>query len=119
VRGDHVLLALGPVGEPTMWLALAGIIMIAVLMILQIRAAMLAGVVFVTLTAWATQMSPWPSHVLESPTLRSTFWALDFSGYYEHASTTLPCTLVSVYYSMSSLHDLMIIYTIDGLMLLS
>jgi AGZA family xanthine/uracil permease-like MFS transporter len=94
VRGDHVLLALGPVSDPTLWLALGGVIMIAVLMILQIRAAMLVGVGFVTLTAWASGMSPWPVQLVQAPTLDATFMSLDFAGYFQHASTTIPCTLV-------------------------
>lgn len=96
VRGEQVLLALGDLHDLRLWLALLGIIVIALLLILEVRAAMLIGIGFVTMVCWICGLSPAPSSWITLPTFEGTFWQFDFDSYFEFANVTIPLTLVCI-----------------------
>jgi AGZA family xanthine/uracil permease-like MFS transporter len=89
-----VLLALGDLHDFRLWLAMFGIIIIALLLILEVRAAMLIGIGFVTLVCWLCGLSPAPSSIVMLPSFAGTFWQFDFNSYFEFANVTIPLTLV-------------------------
>ena len=80
---DHpaTLVTLGDVTEPTVLLALAGLILIAVLMAAEVKGAILIGILGVTAVSWLAGISAPPEKLFTLPSLpEETFLALDFSG---------------------------------------
>lgn len=100
IRGNNVLLGLGDLSRPDVWLALAGIILIVILLVLEVKAAMLLGIVFVTLVAWGTGLASAPDALWEMPSLANTFGQMDFRGYVKEIKHTLPVTLVFLFVSI-------------------
>ncbi len=81
---DHpaTLVTLGDVRSPTALLALAGLIVMAVLLARRVRGAILMGILGVTLVCWIAGLTPRPEQLLTMPHLpQETFLALDFSGF--------------------------------------
>ncbi len=79
---DHpaTLVALGDVTLPAVWMALAGLVLIAVLLAIELKGAILIGILVVTLACWLTGVSAPPEKFLTLPSLpEETFLALDFS----------------------------------------
>ncbi len=80
---DHpaTLLTLGDVASPGAVLALAGLVVIAVLLAVELKGAILIGILTVTVACWLTGVSAPPEKLLTLPALpEETFLALDFSG---------------------------------------
>lgn len=66
--------------KPVM-VAVAGFILISVLVIRRIRGAILLGIVLTAALAFVTKTAPTPDHWLSMPpSLRPIFWQLDFAG---------------------------------------
>ncbi|MCV6609249.1 MAG: NCS2 family permease [Amphritea sp.] len=79
---DHpaTLVTLGNLHDPKTLLALGGIILIAALIVREVKGAILIGIVSLTLIAWITGLSPAPESIVAMPSLpKETFMALDFS----------------------------------------
>ena len=79
---DHpaTLLTRGSVSDPAVFISIFGIILIAILMVLRIRGAILLGIVVVTLLFWVLGLAPAPENLVAAPVLPSeTLLALDFS----------------------------------------
>ncbi|RLA36954.1 MAG: NCS2 family permease [Gammaproteobacteria bacterium] len=79
---DHpaTLVTLGDLNSPAVLLALGGIILIAALMVKQIKGAVLIGILVLTLISWVTGLSPAPNELVAMPHLpRETLLAIDFS----------------------------------------
>ncbi len=80
---DHpaTLVALGDVTSPPVLLSIAGLMLIAVLLAMELKGAILIGIVAVTLVCWLAGISAPPEKFLTLPSLpEETFLALDFSG---------------------------------------
>ncbi|HEV3042144.1 MAG TPA: NCS2 family permease [Candidatus Angelobacter sp.] len=74
VRSGHLT------AKPVM-VAIAGFILISVLVIRRIRGAILLGIVLTAALAFVTKTAQTPDHWLSMPpTLRPIFWQLDFAG---------------------------------------
>ena len=79
---DHpaTLLTRGGVTDPTVYLAMLGIVIISILMVLRFKGAILAGVVAITLLYWGLGLAPAPDNFIATPTFpKETLLALDFS----------------------------------------
>ncbi|MEM7582769.1 MAG: NCS2 family permease [Acidobacteriota bacterium] len=80
---DHpaTLVTLGEVGDVTVVLALAGLVLIAALLATGVKGAFLIGIGLVTAICWATGLSPAPESFVTVPSLPSeTLLAMDFSS---------------------------------------
>ena len=80
---DHpaTLVTLGDVATAPVMLSIAGLVLIAVLLALEWKGAILIGILGVTLACWLMRVSPPPEAFLTWPSLpQETFLALDFSG---------------------------------------
>ena len=82
VEGHEVtMLALGKLTEPGVLLSLAGLTLIGVLLAIGFRAAMLVGILAVTLLSWLLGVAPPPEQFLTLPGLpEETFLAFDLSA---------------------------------------
>ncbi|MEM7352426.1 MAG: NCS2 family permease [Acidobacteriota bacterium] len=79
---DHpaTLVTLGDVGSTATLLSIGGLVLIAVLLAMELRGAILVGILGVTLACWLTRTSPLPEGIFAWPSLpEETFLALDFS----------------------------------------
>ncbi len=79
---DHpaTLVTLGSFTEPSVYLALLGVIIIAALMVKQVKGAILIGIIIITLIAWGSGLAPAPESYVSLPQLpKETLMALDFS----------------------------------------
>jgi len=97
VRGDHELLQMGSLDDPGLILAMLGVFLIAALFVLQMRGALLVGMVVITVCAWVLKISPKPQSYVAAPTLGGLFCQLDFSGWFSEWKTTLPVTLMFLF----------------------
>ncbi len=80
---DHpaTLVTLGDVRSPTVLLALAGLVVMTVLLAGRVKGAILIGILGVTVVCWFSGLSPQPEQLFTLPHLpEETFLALDFSG---------------------------------------
>ncbi|MDH3745879.1 MAG: NCS2 family permease [Acidobacteriota bacterium] len=80
---DHpaTLITMGDVRSPTVLLALAGLIVMTVLLAGRVKGAILIGILGVTVVCWLSGLSPRPEQLFTIPHLpEETFLALDFSG---------------------------------------
>ncbi len=101
IRGnDGVLLAIGDVTDPHVLLALAGLIIICICLVLNIKASMLIGMAITTVIAWTTGLAASPVTWIEMPTLAGTWFQLDFAGFWMAAHQTIPITLVLLFVSV-------------------
>lgn len=81
VDNPATLVALGDLHAPSVWLAVLGLVLIAVLLTRKITGALVIGITAVTLLAWLTGIAPAPSAVVAAPQLpEETFAAFDFSS---------------------------------------
>ena len=81
VDDPNTLVTLGDPRTGTVLLALAGLLVIAVLLAVRVRGAILIGILVVTLVCWFSGITPAPKQVLTLPALPTeTFLALDFRG---------------------------------------
>jgi AGZA family xanthine/uracil permease-like MFS transporter len=93
VDNPATLVTLGSLHEPGVLLSLIGLIVVAVLIVRDIKGALLIGIVGITLTAWLTGLVPTPSGFFELPHLpRETLLAFDFSTVFTGA---LPVAVVA------------------------
>ena len=79
---DHpaTLVTLGDVTSTPVVLALIGLVMIAVLMAMRVKGAILIGILAVTVVCWLIGLTPWPEQLLTVPHLPTeTLFAMDFS----------------------------------------
>ncbi len=79
---DHpaTLVTLGDVSRPVVLLSLAGLTVMAVLLVAEVKGAILLGILGVTLVCWITGISEAPEKFFTLPALpEETFLALDFS----------------------------------------
>ena len=75
------LVTLGDLSQPGVLLAMAGLVIIGVLLTRRVTGAILIGIVVVTAAAWIFGITPMPSGFMALPHLpRETLFALDFSG---------------------------------------
>ncbi len=80
VAHPETLVTLGNLKAPTTLLALLGLIGMAVLSLYRMKGALLIGILFLTGTAWLTDLSPAPQALFSLPTLpHHTFLAFDLS----------------------------------------
>jgi len=80
---DHpaTLVTAGDLSQPAALLALGGLLLIAGLMVRQVRGAILIGIVTVTIGAWLTGVTQPPQSFFSLPQLpKETLFAVDFSG---------------------------------------
>ncbi|RCX16933.1 AGZA family xanthine/uracil permease-like MFS transporter [Anaerobacterium chartisolvens] len=101
---DINLVALGDLSSPTTLMAIAGIVIIAVLMLLKIKGAMLIGILGVTLLSVIFGMNPIPqgfSPISAPPSMMPTFFQLDIVGLFK----TLPIFTVLALILSFSLSD--------------
>ncbi len=80
---DHpaTLVTLGDVSSPVVLLSLAGLMVMAVLLVAEVAGAILIGILGVTVVCWTTGISEAPERLFTLPSLpEETFLALDFSG---------------------------------------
>eukprot|EP00823_Brevimastigomonas_motovehiculus_P004098 TRINITY_DN261_c0_g2_i1.p1 TRINITY_DN261_c0_g2~~TRINITY_DN261_c0_g2_i1.p1 ORF type:complete len:528 (-),score=117.00 TRINITY_DN261_c0_g2_i1:300-1883(-) len=99
VQGKGVLVEMGPLTAPLI-LSLSGVFLIAILLSLHVKAAMLLGIVLVTVVAWGTGMSPAPTGIVQWPHLGETFCKVDFRGYFDDFGRAFPITLVFLFVSI-------------------
>ena len=79
---DHpqTLVTLGAVSSPVVLLSLAGLVVMAALLVAGVRGAILIGILGVTLACWVSGISEAPEKLVDVPGLpEETFLALDFS----------------------------------------
>jgi AGZA family xanthine/uracil permease-like MFS transporter len=77
---------LGSLHDPQALLALGGMVLIAVLVSLRVKGALLFGIGAITLLAWGAGFAPPPQGVFSMPSLpRETLFAFDFSHLFEPA----------------------------------
>jgi AGZA family xanthine/uracil permease-like MFS transporter len=77
---DGRLLHLGELLRAPTLIALAALVLTVALMAWRVRGAILAGMVFATLLAWATGLVEWQGLVAPPPSLAPTFLQLDLRG---------------------------------------
>lgn len=81
VVGDRsTLVTLGNLKDPRTLLALAGLLIISVLLARGVKAAMLVGVLATTALGAATHLVPWAPQAYSPTALTATFLALDVRG---------------------------------------
>jgi len=98
VPGDEVLLALGDVARPELWISLAGMMVICAMMAFRIKGAMLIGMVMITWAAWLLEPSTAPQSITSLPSVQMhPFAMLDFPGYFAHAHQSLTVTAVMLF----------------------
>lgn len=68
VAGESTLLSLGTF-DGDLCLAIAGVLLIAILLLFKIKAAMLLGIAFVAVVAWTTGLATAPDQVAAWPSL--------------------------------------------------
>ena len=79
---DHpaTLVTLGDVTQPSVYLALLGVLLIGALMVKRVKGAILIGILVITVIAWVTGLAPAPERFVGLPSLpKETLFALDFS----------------------------------------
>ncbi len=89
---DHTdtLVTMGSLENPAVLLSFLGVALTGALMVLQVRGAILFGILLLTLISWGFGLSPWPDRVASLPHLpRETFLALDFSNVLSGAFLTV------------------------------
>lgn len=86
VQADQAtLISLGHLSDPKVFLALIGIILIGTMLHYHVKAAMLLGIIIVTVIGMIIGVTPAPTSVssimsLELPSLSETFMAMDIMG---------------------------------------
>lgn len=81
VTGDGVPLALGSLGEPTVLVALIGILITGVLLAYKVKGAILIGIIASTLIGIPFGITVFPGNIFSMPpSLAPTFMKMDFSG---------------------------------------
>jgi len=81
VDDPATLVRLGDLGSPKTALALGGLLLIAGLLALRLRGAILIGILGVTAVCWLTGLAPAPDAFVTLPSLPSeTLLAMDFRG---------------------------------------
>lgn len=79
VDSPATLVTLGDLNAPSVWLALAGLLLMGVLLLRQVPGALLLGIFTVTIVAWGTGFAEAPAAFVARPRLpRETLFALDF-----------------------------------------
>jgi xanthine/uracil/vitamin C permease (AzgA family) len=68
-QGQDTLLSLGTLSTEV-WLALGGVLLIVLLLMAQVKAAMLGGIVAVAAVAWIGGWNPAPTQVVAWPALQ-------------------------------------------------
>ncbi|MGH1483499.1 MAG: NCS2 family permease [Geminicoccales bacterium] len=79
---DHpaTLVTLGDVTQPSVYLALLGVLLIGALMVKRVKGAILIGILVITVISWVTGLAPAPEQFVGLPSLpKETLFALDFS----------------------------------------
>lgn len=79
---DHpaTLVTLGDVTQPSVYLALLGVLLIGALMVKRVKGAILIGILVLTVISWVTGLAPAPEQFVGLPSLpKETLFALDFS----------------------------------------
>ena len=79
---DHpaTLVTLGDVTQPSVYLALLGVLLIGALMVKRVKGAILIGILMITVISWITGLAPAPEKFVGLPSLpKETLFALDFS----------------------------------------
>ena len=81
VDSPATLVSLGDVRSGGLLLAMAGLLIMAALMVLRVRGAILVGIMGTTIAAWLMGLAPPPERIATMPSLPAeTFLAFDFSG---------------------------------------
>ena len=79
---DHpaTLVTLGDVQQPSVYLALLGVLLIGALLVKRVKGAILIGILTLTVISWVTGLAPPPQQFVGLPSLPDeTLFALDFS----------------------------------------
>jgi AGZA family xanthine/uracil permease-like MFS transporter len=105
VRGNDTLLMLGDLFDSHVLLALFGLMLIAIMLTLEVKGALLAGIILITVLSWIFNLSPSPHSLLASPSMQSLegkqdifpFMLLDFEEYIKKAYITIPVTFVMLF----------------------
>ncbi len=83
VDSPATLVALGDLQAPSVWLTLAGVVLIGALLLRKVPGAVLVGILAVTVTAWVTGFAPGPDGFVSWPRLpEETLLALDFEAFF-------------------------------------
>lgn len=97
---DGTLLALGKLNDMSLWLSIFGLLVIATLLILDVKAAMLIGIITITVLSYLTGIQSIPAHYIQLPELSYTFIQYDFYGYWNNFATCFSITLVLLFVSV-------------------
>jgi AGZA family xanthine/uracil permease-like MFS transporter len=100
IPGTETLLSIGNIYDAKIWLCVGGMMLICVLLVWKVKAAMLVGIMFITLASWALELTPLPDALIEMPTLQRPMAMLDFAGFFERIHDTLPVVLVMLFVSV-------------------
>lgn len=98
VQGKDVLLTLGDVEDVRVWLSVSGLLLIAVLLVWRVKAAMLLGMIVITLIGWMSGLEQPPTAILQWPSIN--LYSPDFTGYWQHLGQTAPVTLMFLFVSI-------------------
>lgn len=103
-------IAMGSVADPKMLLSMAGLVIIAVLLALKVRAAMIIGILIITLVGMVLGVSPAPTRLsdvfaLSLPSVATTFLQMDLLGavHYGLLSVIFTFTVVELFDNIGTL----------------
>ena len=96
---DHpaTLVSMGDVQQPSVYLALLGVLLIGALLVKRVKGAILIGILVLTAIAWITGLAPAPEHYVGLPSLpKETLFALDFSQIFSATFLTVVIAFIFV-----------------------
>lgn len=97
IPGEETLLELGDMTDLKIYLSIGGMMLICMLLVWKVKAAMLVGIMMITVASWLLGLTPMPESVIEMPTLSHPWRMLDIDGYFQQLDRTLPVTLVMLF----------------------
>jgi AGZA family xanthine/uracil permease-like MFS transporter len=97
VPGANTLLETGDVLAPSVVFSVLGLFIICVFMVIRLEGAMIAGIAATTALAWSFGVVPGPTSFVDTPSVASTAFALDFAGFFANYYHTVPITLILLF----------------------
>jgi len=89
VPSPHTLVTLGDLTSMNMWLAISGVLLIAVLLSFNVKGSMVMGIGFVTITSWVMGLTDPPKAVFAFPNFMNPLHALDFQAFWDDSGKLL------------------------------
>lgn len=100
VPGTETLLSIGDLTDTKIYLSIGGMIVICVLLVWKVKAAMLIGMLSITLLSWSLELTPLPTGVVSTPHMQRPLALIDFDGFFDDMRRTVPVTLVMLFVSV-------------------